>query len=270
MDCDVLNVYIISDSTGATAETFVKSVITHFPNVNFEVNRKFNIDSENKINKIVEKIPEDSIIIQTIAEKKLEEYLKQKAKKENIKVIDILGPALSLFEEVTGQKALREKKLTRKLSDDYFSMIESIEFAVKYDDGKDPRGVARADITIIGVSRTSKTPLSMYLANKHYKVCNIPLVPESPVPKELFEIEPKRVIGLTNSPDKLNKIRKERLKSMGLPTESTYSDLGRILDELDYAEKVMKKIGCPIINVSDRAIEETAEVIIRHLKKMND
>jgi len=80
----------------------------------------------------------------------------------------------------------------------------------------------------------------------------------------------KRVIGLTNSPDKLNKIRKERLKSMGLPTESTYSDLGRILDELDYAEKVMKKIGCPIINVSDRAIEETAEVIIRHLKKMND
>lgn len=104
MDCDVLNVYIISDSTGATAETFVKSVITHFPNVNFEVNRKFNIDSENKINKIVEKIPEDSIIIQTIAEKKLEEYLKQKAKKENIKVIDILGPALSLFEEVTGQK----------------------------------------------------------------------------------------------------------------------------------------------------------------------
>ena len=124
--------------------------------------------------------------------------------------------------------------------------------------------------TIIGVSRTSKTPLSMYLANKHYKVCNIPLVPESPVPKELFEIEPKRVIGLTNSPDKLNKIRKERLKSMGLPTESTYSDLGRILDELDYAEKIMKKIGCPIINVSDRAIEETAEVIIRHLKKMND
>ena len=175
-----------------------------------------------------------------------------------------------LQEEIIKRSPATNPGALRKLDEHYFRRIDAIEFAVRYDDGKDPRGVARADITIIGVSRTSKTPLSMYLANKHYKVCNIPLVPESPVPKELFEIEPKRVIGLTNSPDKLNKIRKERLKSMGLPTESTYSDLGRILDELDYAEKVMKKIGCPIINVSDRAIEETAEVIIRHLKKMND
>ena len=110
MACDVLNIYIISDSTGATAETFVKSVVMHFPNVEFNINRKFNIDTQEKIDKIFEKIPQDSIIIQTIAEKKLEDYLKEKAKEKRIKFIDILGQALSLFEKVTGQKPLREKK----------------------------------------------------------------------------------------------------------------------------------------------------------------
>ena len=146
-----------------------------------------------------------------------------------------------------------------------------MEFAVKYDDGKDPRGVLKADLVIIGVSRTSKTPLSMYLANKNIKVANIPLVPEAKVPQELFQIPSKKIVGLTNTPEKLNEIRTERLRALGLSTansgENKYANMERILEEIDFAESLMKKIGCPIINVSNKAIEETAEKIITYLKR---
>lgn len=267
MACDVLNIYIISDSTGATAETFVKSVVMHFPNVEFNINRKFNIDTQEKIDKIFEKIPQDSIIIQTIAEKKLEDYLKEKAKEKRIKFIDILGQALSLFEKVTGQKPLREKKLTRQLSKDYFSMIESIEFAVKYDDGKDPRGIKEADIVLLGVSRTSKTPVTMLLATKDYKVFNLPLVPEIRLPEEVFEIDPKRIIGLTINPDKLSKIREDRSKGLGLKSESEYFDKERINRELEYAKGVFEDLDCKVFDVTLNTIEQTATNVLEYYNK---
>ena len=129
--------------------------------------------------------------------------------------------------------------------------------------------VSKADIVIIGVSRTSKTPLSMYLANKNLKVANIPLVPEVEPPKELYEISSKRVFGLTSSPHKLNVIRQERLKALGLSFEANYANMDRILQELEYAENIMKKIGCPIIDVTNKAIEETASIILKIMKEDN-
>ncbi|MDU3153557.1 MAG: kinase/pyrophosphorylase [Anaerococcus hydrogenalis] len=243
MACGELNVFIISDSTGETAQTFAKSVLTHFPNVNFNVTRKFNIDSEEKIDKIVDKIPKDSIIIQTIAEKKLEEYLKKKAKKEEIKVIDILGPALSLFEKVTGEKALREKKLTRKLSKDYFSIL------------------------LLGVSRTSKTPVTMLLATKDYKVYNLPLVPEIRLPEEVFEIDPKRIIGLTIDPEKLSRIREDRSKGLGIKSKSDYFDKERINKELEYAKEVFEDLDCKVIDVTLNTIEQTATDVLEYYNK---
>lgn len=267
MTCGVLDVYIVSDSTGETAETFIKSVITHFPDTEFRVNRKSNIDSEEKIDKLVEKISANSIIIQTIAEKKIEEYLTQKAENKDIKVIDMLGPALSLFEEITGEKALREKKLTRKLSKDYFSMIESIEFAVKYDDGKDPRGIKEADILLLGVSRTSKTPVTMLLATKSYKVFNLPLVPEIRLPKEVFELDPKRIIGLTINPDKLSKIREDRSRGLGLRSKSEYFDKDRINEEIKYAKSVFEDLDCKVIDVTLNTIEQTATDVLEYYKK---
>lgn len=155
----------------------------------------------------------------------------------------------------------------RKLDDNYFRRVEAIEFAVKYDDGQDIRGARHADIVLIGVSRTSKTPLSMYLAHKKYKVANVPLVPEIEPPDELFDIPKNKLVGLVITPDKLNEIRAERLKSLGLTTQANYANLDRILEELDYADKVMKRLGCPIINVSNKAVEETADLILAILKK---
>ncbi len=119
--------------------------------------------------------------------------------------------------------------------------VEAIEFAVKYDDGKDPRGIKKADIVLIGVSRTSKTPLSMYLAHKNVKVANVPLVPEVPIPDELYQIPTNRIIGLTTDPIKLNEIRQERLKALGLSNTATYANVDRILEELEYADKNYEK-----------------------------
>ena len=160
-----------------------------------------------------------------------------------------------------------EPGLMRKLDANYFRRVKAIEFAVKYDDGRDSQGLKRADIVLIGISRTSKTPLSIYLAHKGLNVANIPLVPEVAPPDELFELRRNVCVGLVITPDKLNEIRRERLRSLGLAAQANYANLDRILAELDYAEKIMKRLGCPVIDVSNKAVEEAAELILAILKK---
>jgi regulator of PEP synthase PpsR (kinase-PPPase family) len=149
-----------------------------------------------------------------------------------------------------------------KMDDDYFERVAAIEFAVKYDDGKDLRGLKYADVVLLGISRTSKTPLSMYLSHKNVKVANVPLVPEIPVAKEIHEVPRHKLIGLTNSPEKLNEVRIERLKALGLSSNVEYANFDRILEELDYADHVYRQLGCPVINVANKAIEETASIIL--------
>lgn len=170
------------------------------------------------------------------------------------------------IEQKTGQQSKEDPGNMRRLDQHYFDRIAAIEFAVKYDDCKDPRGLLEADIVLIGISRTSKTPLSSYLANQNYKVANVPLVPEIPIPAELTQIPRNRIIGLTNSPEKLSAIRKVRLKSIGLDESSSYSSENRILEELDYGYRIFKQLGCRVIQVEDKAIEETAALIIEKVK----
>ncbi|HFM9265133.1 TPA: kinase/pyrophosphorylase, partial [Enterococcus faecium] len=140
-----------------------------------------------------------------------------------------------------------------------------MEFAVKYDDGKDPRGFLEADVVLLGVSRTSKTPLSLFLANKNLKVANLPLIPQAHIPKQLWEIDPKKIVGLTNNPDILNNIRKERMRSYGLNPDTAYSDIEKIRAELDFANDLYEKLGCVVINVASLSIEETASLILNAL-----
>ncbi|MGO3017758.1 MAG: pyruvate, water dikinase regulatory protein [Anaerococcus sp.] len=268
MTNNFLQIYIVSDSTGETAETYVHSIITHFPNTRIEILRKPNTDTKEKIDEVIESIPKKySIIVQTVANKELAEYVNQKAEEENIKILDILSTAIDWFEEVIGQKALREEKLTRKLSKDYFSMIDAVEFAVKYDDGRDTRGLAHADIVLMGVSRTSKTPLSLLLATKDYKVANLPLVPEIRLPQEIYDVDPKKIIGLIINPDKLSNIREERSKNFGLDNHAEYFDKKRIYQELDYAKEIFDELDCKVIDVSTNTIEQTATEIINYYKE---
>lgn len=264
-----LSLYVVSDSLGETGEQVVKAALSQFHVENYEINRFSYVLNIDFLHEILAQASqeENAILIYTLVNPEFIEYVKNYAKDSRLIAVDLLSPLINSIKDVTSLCPIREPGIIRRLDQTYFNRVEAIEFAVKYDDGKDPRGLLKADVVIIGISRTSKTPLSMYLANKNIKVANVPLVPESFPPRELNEIPKKRIIGLTNSPVKLTEIREERLKALGLPKGSSYSSMQRILDEIEFAERIMKKIGCPIIDVSNKAIEETAEIIISHLKK---
>ncbi|MGJ7921626.1 pyruvate, water dikinase regulatory protein [Neobacillus sp. LXY-4] len=261
-------VYVISDSVGETAELVVKAVATQFNGGYVEIKRHPYVEDFDDIEDILSVASKsNSIIAYTIVIPTLKEYIDRRSTEEGVIAVDLLNPLLNAFALKFNKIPNHQPKLMRQLDDDYFRKIEAIEFAVKYDDGRDPRGILRADIVLVGVSRTSKTPLSMYLAHKRYKVANVPLVPEVAPPEELFNIPRNKAVGLIISPDQLNAIRTERLKNLGLTTRANYASYERILEELEYAEKIMKRIGCPVINVSNKAVEETADYILDVLKR---
>jgi len=189
------------------------------------------------------------------------------ASERGIPTVDIMGPMIDAVQKVSGLNPKLKPGLIHQLDKEYFKRVEAVEFAVKYDDGKNPWGLLKADIVIIGVSRTSKTPLSMYLAHKKLKVANVPLVPEVPPPEELFKVPSQRIVGLIIDPFKLNEIRSERLKSMGLAPDASYANLERIMEELEYAKAIMRKLRCTVIDVSNKAIEETANKILEIAQK---
>ena len=261
---DVMTVVIISDSTGETAINYIKSVTSQFPDLETRVIRKPDITTKEEIDEIMDNLDKESVIVMTLAEKDLATHLRSRADEAGITFLDILSYGINKFEKLTGKKAVRQAGLTRTLSTGYFKMIEAIEFAMKYDDGKDPRGFLESDIVLVGVSRTSKTPTTMLLATKNFKVSNLPLVPESELPQELFELDPDRVIGLIIDPDKLSNIRAQRTKTMGLSGESKYFDKERIEYELDYAKEVFKDLDCMVIDVTENTIEQTATEIVQY------
>ena len=209
------------------------------------------------------------IICHTLVSPELRETLLEEAKKYNLQTVDIMGPMIRAIQAVSYLTPKLKPGLIHMLDQDYFKRVEAVEFAVKYDDGKNPWGLLKADLILVGVSRTSKTPLSMYLAHKKIKVANVPLVPEVPPPDELFQVSPQKIIGLVIDSNKLNEIRAERLKIMRLPPDANYATLNRIGDELEYAMKIMERIGCPVIDVSHKAIEETANTIMEIVFKNN-
>lgn len=269
MDNNAVVIYVISDSVGETGELIAKSSVKQFESYNYEIKRYPYHNSVEQIEPILEEASKHkkSLIVYTNVVQETRDFIECKAKELDLHTVDVMGGPMDQLEDLLGYPPLREPGLIRRLDENYFKKVEAIEFAVKYDDGKDPRGLLKADLVLVGISRTSKTPLSMYLANKHIKVANVPLVPEVPIPKELDSVEPRRIIGLTNSPEKLNVIRTERLKAMGLNGSANYAKLDRILEELDYSEEVMKRLKCPVINVANKAIEETAGIILDILKE---
>ena len=237
----------------------VKATTSQFVQEKFDIIRVPYVKSVEQIDKILTEAKEqNAIVCYTIVSPEMRE------------VVDILGPVLKAIEKTSGLLPKNQPGLIHALDHEYFKRVAAVEFAIKYDDGKNPWGLAKADLVIIGVSRTSKTPLSMYLANKQLKVANVPLVPEIPPPEELFKVPSSRIIGLLIDPYKLNEIRCARLKAMGLTDGANYADIHRIQEELEYARAIMQQLHCMIINVSNRAIEETASLILEYLRKRFD
>ena len=249
---------------GETAEFVAKAAASQFNSGQVEIRRIPYVDDEEYIGEVLTEAARfGAVVAYTLVIPRLHEYLEEKARELKVRTVDVLGPMLQAIANISGKDPRMEPGLLHKLDEEYFSKVEAIEFAVKYDDGKDPRGILFADIVLVGISRTSKTPLCMYLAHKRIKAANIPLVPEVAPPEELFQLPPRKVIGLTVKPEILNPIRQERLKSLGLAPNADYASMNRILKEIGYAEEIMRKIGCPVIDVSNKAVEETASRILQ-------
>ena len=264
-------IYACSDSLGETAERVARAAASQYDKQEFNIIRVPYIRSEQQIEELVCKAEANkAMICYTIISPSLRRKLRELTKTANVTVVDIIGPMLAGVGTLTDTEPTLKAGMIHQLDEEYFKRVEAIEFAVKYDDGKNPMGFLKADIVIVGVSRTSKTPLSMYLANKQLKVANVPLVPEIPPPEELFKVPSSRIIGLLIDPYKLNEIRCARLKAMGLTDGANYADIRRIQEELEYARAIMQQLHCMIINVSNRAIEETASLILEYLRKRFD
>lgn len=263
-------VYTISDSFEETAALVAKTAAAQFSDSEIIIDRFHCVKDKIAIDQIIDSTKNfNSLLIIDMVQKELKDYLIHKAIENNIAYFDIMEQAVATLSKVINQKPKLVSEATYQLNEEYFDRMEAIDFAVKYDDCKDPRAIKKADLVLVGISRTSKTPLSIYLATKNIKVANIPLVPEVVPPRELFEIPKERIFGLITSKQKLNTIRMERLKAHGLNDEANYASFERIDYELKYADQIMKDIGCVILNVADKAIEETASTILQILKEVN-
>lgn len=261
-----VTIFVISDSAGETASKLAAASMAQYPTIDFSLFRRTFAKEEDKLRKALEDAKrENAMVLHTIVNDRLVKIANDFFDEHDLYHFDILTPPVAEIERLTGVAPTREAGALHHLNENYFKRIEAMEFAVKYDDGKDPRGFLEADVLLLGVSRTSKTPLSLFLANKNLKVANLPLIPEAHLPKQLWETNPKKIVGLTNDPDILNGIRKERMRTYGLPADTSYSDIEKIRKELTFANDLYQKLGCVVINVASLSIEETASMILNAL-----
>lgn len=261
-------IIVASDSIGETGELVTKACLSQFKidAVDNVIDRYPYVNNTDDVDDVIDLAKsKNALVVYTLITPDLREYMGAELEREDIAHIDVMGPLMKKIKEATGLEPYYEPGRVHRLDEEYFKKIEAIEFAVQYDDGKDTSGLDKADIILIGVSRTSKTPLSQFLALKKYKVMNVPLVPEVKPPAELFDIDPSKCVALRINPDTLYKIRKERLSQLGLKDTAMYANSTRIDDELKYFDEIISKIGCPIIDVSDKAIEETANAIMKYV-----
>lgn len=266
----MLKIYAVSDSIGETAEQVSIAAACQFDSERVEVIRIPYIKTMEDADSFINSLSNDDkkMIVSTIITVDVREYITQKCIENNISIVNILGPIINVASTIIGKQPAFNPGAVWNTDEMYFKRIEAMEFAMQYDDSKDYRGLKNADVVLIGLSRTSKTPLCMYLANKGIKAINIPLVPEVPVPEELYKIDRKKVFGLTINPLRLIEIRKKRLDKFNMiSTSIEYAGDERILYELDYSDKIMRKVGCRRIDVTERAIEDTALIITNEIKR---
>ena len=260
---------LVSDSTGETLDRIFLALKSQFSNFDYEKKEYVFIRTEQQINKIIEesKKKENVIILYTIVETKLAKYISHICDQKKIPCFGILGNLILNFSKLLNQKATHTPSAQHVLDGEYYKRIEAIQFSMSHDDGMKTEDVRNADIILLGVSRTSKTPTSIYLANRGYKTLNIPLVTGQEIPGVLMK-EPDNfcVIGLTVEPSRLSDIRSNRLEIMKEVNIPNYSDLEFIKDEIDNSKKLFKKYGWPMIDVTRKSVEETAASVIKILE----
>ena len=258
-------IYLISDSTGETLDRIFLSLKSQFANFEYEKKEFAFIRTEQQINKIIKECNhiENSIILYTIVETKLAKYLAQRSEKNSVPCFGVLGNLILSFSKLLNQKAIHKPSDQHVLDDDYYKRIEAIQFTMAHDDGKKIDDINNADVILLGVSRTSKTPTSIYLANRGYKTVNIPLVLEQKIPDGLSSNVTSCIIGLVADPERLADIRRNRVAIMKDHNLKEYTELSYIKSEIEDSKKLFKKNNWPIIDVTRKSVEETAASILK-------
>ena len=262
----IYEVYLVSDSTGETLDRIFLALQAQFSNLRYKSHQYAFTRTENQIMKILEicKKDKDSIILYTIVDTRLAQFLAAKSKETNIPCFGVLDDLILRFSKLLHQEASHIPSGQHVLGEDYYKRIEAVQFTMNHDDGKITRDIEKSDIVLLGISRTSKTPTSIYLANRGYKTCNIPIINKNSIPIKLIK-NPKTscVIGLTAEPSRLLDIRKNRMNLMNEEKHSSYTNIEKIRVELEMAKNIFKKYNWPVIDVTRKSVEETAASVIK-------
>lgn len=264
-----LIIFTMSDSSGETAESVARAALVQFEPGKASIYRLPQVRNSQQIPAMVSEIDAArAVIAYTLVLPEYRETLEAEANKYKIPTIDLLGPLINRISKSTGSSPLSQPGRLHLLDETYFRRIEAVDFAIRYDDGKNPDGILQADVVLIGVSRTSKTPNCMYLAH-HYglKSANVPLVQGVEPPLALFQVPPKKIFGLHIDPYLLQEIRTTRAQVLGMPGTTDYADPERIMQEVRAAKKLFRELKCHIIDVSAKAIEETSSEIFLLLRE---
>ena len=268
-------IYLISDSTGETLDRIFTALKAQFKNINYKIHTYSFTRTENQISKILIDAEKEinTIILYSIVDSSLAKFLARKSDDKKIPCFGVLGDLILSFSKLLNQKASHEPSGQYALNDEYYKRIEAIQFTMNHDDGNLVKEIKKSDIILLGVSRTSKTPTAIYLANKGFKTSNIPLVNESSIPKTLKE-NPKItcVVGLSTEPGRLADIRKNRMNSLKETENKSYTDIEKIKKEVLDAKNTFKKYQWPMIDVTRKSVEETAASVIKiyEIYKQND
>ena len=268
----IYQVYQVSDSTGETLDRIFSALKAQFPDFKNKTIHYSFTRTKNQIDKIISrsKLEKNIIILYTIVDNELAKYMVEEAKKNNIPSFEVLGNLISEFSKLLKQEATRLPSGQHALDKEYYKRIEAVQFTMSHDDGKIINDLEKSDVILVGISRTSKTPTSIYLANRGYKVSNIPIIQNKSLPERLIQISKKTfIVGLVCDASRLLDVRRNIIQSMHEDRPSNYTDEQDILDELENSKKLFKKHNWPIIDVTRKSVEETAASIIKTLDILN-
>jgi regulator of PEP synthase PpsR (kinase-PPPase family) len=270
---DKLKVIIISDGTGETATAITRAAMTQFAEKDIFFTRYKNVRTKEQIDAIFQEAAiHHDIVVYTVVSLEMRQHIAELTRREHVRSVDLMGPLLVAFSNVFEAEPSHVPGLLHAVNDEYFKRVAAIEFTLNHDDGRNLESLEVADVVLVGISRTSKTPLSMYLSLEGLKVVNVPIVKGLPLSEKLFQIDQRKIFCLTIDPDALHKIRKNRLTRLGVDEGGEYADINKVVDEVEWANGLFaQNKRWPVFNVTGKALEETAAEIIKlmNMRKVN-
>lgn len=266
-------IYVASDATGLTAERVVQAALTQFESRVVEVVRFSEVRTEDDVVQIVRRAArERGIIVHTLVVPHLREVMVEEGRHHQVDTIDLMGPLLTRLSTRLHVSPQSQPGLFRQLDEEYYRRIEAVDYTVKHDDGQNPQDLPHADIVVVGVSRTCKTPLSIYLSYRGWRVMNVPVVPETPMPRQMEEVQPGRIVAVTMDPEQLVKVRMARMRRLAQQyLTSCYASAEQVAGEVRAARQMYRRRGWPVVDVTNKSVEEVSTEVIalvrrRHLR----